>query len=69
MLKASVLGMGTHILVDFRLSKGCGLDFKRHFLRIKEKLSSIIVKGPVTWHMALALNMLPALTKYELFDI
>ncbi|KAK3873689.1 hypothetical protein Pcinc_021308 [Petrolisthes cinctipes] len=59
-LKASVLDMGQHILVDFRLSKGCGLDFKRHFLRIKDGLSHIIVKGPVTWNMALATNMLPA---------
>lgn len=58
--KASVLDMGAHILVDFRLSKGCGLDFKRHFIRIKEGLSHIIVKGPVTWNMALATNMLPA---------
>lgn len=59
-LKASILDMGQHILVDFRLSKGCGLDFKRHFLRIKEGLSHIIIKGPVTWNMALATNMLPA---------
>ncbi|XP_027236831.1 serine/threonine-protein kinase grp [Penaeus vannamei] len=59
-LKASILDMGQHILVDFRLSKGCGLDFKRHFLRIKEGLSHIVIKGPVTWNMALATNMLPA---------
>ncbi|XP_076040324.1 serine/threonine-protein kinase grp isoform X2 [Oratosquilla oratoria] len=59
-LKATVLEMGPHILVDFRLSKGCGLDFKRHFTRIKEGLAHIIVKGPVTWNMALATNMLPA---------
>ncbi|MPC08361.1 Serine/threonine-protein kinase Chk1 [Portunus trituberculatus] len=35
-LKASILDMAQYILLDFRLSKGCGLDFKRHFLRIKE---------------------------------
>ncbi|XP_064091729.1 serine/threonine-protein kinase grp [Macrobrachium rosenbergii] len=58
--KATVIDMGQHILVDFRLSKGCGLDFKRHFIRIKEGLSHIIVKGPVTWNMAMATNMLPA---------
>lgn len=58
--KASVIDMGQHILIDFRLSKGCGLDFKRHFIRIKEGLSHIIIKGPVTWNMALATNMLPA---------
>ncbi|XP_068225802.1 serine/threonine-protein kinase grp-like [Palaemon carinicauda] len=58
--KATVIDMGQHILVDFRLSKGCGLDFKRHFIRVKEGLSHIIVKGPVTWNMAMATNMLPA---------
>jgi len=58
--KASVLDMGQHILVDFRLSKGCGLDFKRNFLKIKEGLQEIIIKGPVTWNMALATNMLPS---------
>ena len=59
-LKASILDMAQYILLDFRLSKGCGLDFKRQFLRIKEGLSHIIVKGPVTWNMAMATNMLPA---------
>lgn len=59
-LKASVLDMGQHILVDFRLSKGCGLDFKRQFLRIKEGLSHIIVKGPVTLNITPATNMIPA---------
>jgi len=58
--KASVLDMGQHILVDFRLSKGCGLDFKRNFLKIKEGLQEIIIKGPVTWNMAMATNMLPS---------
>jgi serine/threonine-protein kinase Chk1 len=59
-MKATVLNMGAHILVDFRRSKGCGLDFKRQFIRIKEELSHIIVKGPVTWSLANASNMLPA---------
>lgn len=58
--KASVLDMGQHTLVDFRLSKGCGLDFKRNFLKVKEGLQEIIIKGPVTWNMAIATNMLPS---------
>jgi serine/threonine-protein kinase Chk1 len=58
-IKATVLNMGAHILVDFRRSKGCGLDFKREFVRIKEELSHIVVKGPVTWSLANASNMLP----------
>lgn len=59
-IKASVLNMGAHILVDFRRSKGCGLEFKRQFVRIKEELAHIIVTGPVTWSLASATNMLPA---------
>lgn len=45
-MKASVYKMAPHVLVDFRLSKGCGLDFKRQFVRIKESLGSIVVPGP-----------------------
>jgi len=60
LFKASVLDMGQHTLVDFRLSKGCGLDFKRNFVKIKEGLQDIIIKGPVTWNMAIATNMLPS---------
>lgn len=58
-MKTSVLNMGAHILVDFRLSSGCGLDFKRQFVRIKEGLAHIIVTGPVTWSLANASNMIP----------
>lgn len=44
--KANLLEMDNRVLVDFRLSKGDGLEFKKHFLKIKQKLPSIIVKGP-----------------------
>ncbi|XP_026090745.1 serine/threonine-protein kinase Chk1-like isoform X1 [Carassius auratus] len=36
------LEMEERILVDFRLSKGDGLEFKRIFLKLKQKLSEII---------------------------
>ncbi|XP_059398572.1 serine/threonine-protein kinase Chk1 [Carassius carassius] len=36
------LEMEEQILVDFRLSKGDGLEFKRIFLKLKQKLSDII---------------------------
>lgn len=36
------LEMEERILVDFRLSKGDGLEFKRIFLKLKQKLSDII---------------------------
>ncbi|XP_034996049.1 serine/threonine-protein kinase Chk1 [Zootoca vivipara] len=40
--KANLLEMDDKILVDFRLSKGDGLEFKRHFLKIKGKLSDVV---------------------------
>lgn len=58
-MKASVLNMGAYILDDFRLSSGCGLDFKIQFVRIREGLAHIIVTGPVTWSLANANNTLP----------
>jgi len=44
-MKASLYNMGKNVLLDFRLSKGCGLDFKREFVRIKEGLTNIIIPG------------------------
>lgn len=41
--------MNEHILIDFRLSKGCGLEFKKRFIKIKNLLADVIVKGPVNW--------------------
>lgn len=43
--KAAFIDMDGQLLVDFRLSKGCGLEFKRRFVQIKEGLSDIIIKG------------------------
>ncbi|XP_059813226.1 serine/threonine-protein kinase Chk1-like [Hypanus sabinus] len=40
--KVNLIEMNERILVDFRLSKGDGLEFKRHFVTIKHKLSDII---------------------------
>jgi serine/threonine-protein kinase CHEK1 len=57
--KASPIEMDGKILVNFRLSKGCGLDFKRIFVDIKDSLSNIIAKGLVTWPIAIATNTVP----------
>jgi serine/threonine-protein kinase Chk1 len=46
-------------LLDFRLSKGCGLEFKRHFVKLKQHLEDIVLKGPVTWPIAMATNNVP----------
>lgn len=41
-VKVNLIDMHPSLLVDFRLSKGDGLDFKRHFLKIKAQLKDII---------------------------
>ncbi|XP_075046459.1 serine/threonine-protein kinase Chk1 isoform X2 [Mixophyes fleayi] len=47
--KVNLVEMEGRILLDFRLSKGDGLEFKRHFLNIKKKLGDIVAnqKGVV----------------------
>ncbi|XP_012288696.1 serine/threonine-protein kinase grp [Orussus abietinus] len=45
--KVNIVEMDGKILVDFRLSKGCGLEFKRRFVKIKSNLDDIVLKGPV----------------------
>ncbi|KAL1139489.1 hypothetical protein AAG570_006473 [Ranatra chinensis] len=46
--KASIFEIDGVTLLDFRLSKGCGLEFKRHFLSIKSCLTNH-VKPPTPW--------------------
>ncbi|KAH8412724.1 hypothetical protein KR009_004918 [Drosophila setifemur] len=57
--KAHIIEMDGKILVDFRLSKGCGLEFKRRFIKIKTALEDIVLKGPTTWPIAIATNSVP----------
>jgi len=45
--KANLLEMDGKILMDFRLSKGCGLEFKKRFLKLKSCLSNIIEKSTI----------------------
>lgn len=40
--KVHLLDMNQRVLLDFRLSKGDGLEFKRLFVKIKQKLSDIV---------------------------
>ncbi|CAL1287377.1 unnamed protein product [Larinioides sclopetarius] len=42
--KANLIPMKEKILVDFRRSRGDGIEFKRHFLKIKDALIKIIDK-------------------------
>nr|CAD7412739.1 unnamed protein product [Timema poppensis] len=57
--KAMALEMDGKTLVDFRLSKGCGLDFKRKFVCLKANLGDVVLKGPVMWPIAIATNCIP----------
>lgn len=47
--KACLLEMGENLLLDFRLSKGDGIDFKRHFIKIKNQMKPVISKIPPAW--------------------
>ncbi|KAG0443265.1 hypothetical protein HPB47_015112, partial [Ixodes persulcatus] len=57
--KANLIEMNARILVDFRLSRGDGLEFKKHFVTIRNCLSEHIAKGPVSWPIAVATNSVP----------
>lgn len=57
--KAYIIAMDGKILLDFRLSKGCGLEFKRRFIKIKQLMEDVVLKGPVTWPIAIATNCVP----------
>lgn len=52
--KANLLEMDGKILLDFRLSKGCGLDFKRKFVKIKEgqEVKDAVLNIPVNFSLA-----------------
>ncbi|XP_015371287.1 PREDICTED: serine/threonine-protein kinase grp isoform X2 [Diuraphis noxia] len=57
--KSNVIPMNHQTLMDFRLSRGCGLEFKRHFVAIKNAMSKLISKGPIMWPVAMATNTVP----------
>lgn len=38
---------------------GCGIEFKRRFLLLRKQLSDIVVKGLVSWPIAMATNNVP----------
>jgi hypothetical protein len=45
-------GANSRTLLDFRLSRGDGLEFKRHFVRLKESLTSLEMESsgpPIEW--------------------
>lgn len=53
--KANLIDMDGKILLDFRLSKGCGLDFKRNFVKIREsKEIADIINQDIPMNFSLA---------------
>ena len=57
--RCTLIQVDHQILVDFRLSKGCGIEFKRHFAKLKTNCASIIEKGPVCFPSLIAANAIP----------
>ncbi|XP_011694400.1 PREDICTED: serine/threonine-protein kinase grp isoform X2 [Wasmannia auropunctata] len=47
--KVNFIEMNGNILVDFRLSKGCGLEFKRAFIKVRCSMENIILKSSVVY--------------------
>ena len=47
--RCSLIQVDQKILVDFRLSRGCGLEFKKHFAKIKGNCGTVIEKGPINF--------------------
>lgn len=47
--KINIIEMDSNILVDFRLSKGDGIEFKKSFVKVKNALSDIIGKELTSW--------------------
>ena len=58
-LKASLIEMDKQVLMDFRLSRGDGMEFKRIFSKIKSVMEEFIQKGPIMWSLAIHSNNLP----------
>jgi serine/threonine-protein kinase Chk1 len=57
--KATLIEMDKKVLLDFRLSKGDGIEFKRRFTRIRKVMEHLIMKGPIMWSLAIHSDALP----------
>lgn len=47
--KVNIIEMDHNLMLDFRLSKGDGIEFKRSFIKIKKALNDIVGKDVVNW--------------------
>jgi len=59
--KATLIEMDKKVLLDFRLSKGDGIEFKRRFTRIRKTMEHLIMKGPIMWSLAIHTDSLPGI--------
>ncbi len=57
--RVSFIELEGRILLDFRLSSGCGLEFKRHFAKIKENSEEIVANGPLLWPALIPVDAIP----------
>ena len=57
--KATLIEMDKQVLLDFRLSKGDGIEFKRNFMKIRKVMEEFIMKGPIMWSLAINSDKLP----------
>lgn len=58
-MKCTFIQVDGKILVDFRLSRGCGMEFKRHFAKIKLNCKEIVDKAPILWPTLLPADAFP----------
>lgn len=47
--KATIVVLEGQVLLDFRLSKGDGIEFKRSFMKIRNSMSHLILKDSQLW--------------------
>ena len=57
--KSYLLHIDQRVLVDFRLSRGCGLEFKRHFARIKANCGEAVDRAPILWASTVPADAIP----------
>eukprot|EP00096_Caligus_rogercresseyi_P009325 TRINITY_DN314_c0_g1_i1.p1 TRINITY_DN314_c0_g1~~TRINITY_DN314_c0_g1_i1.p1 ORF type:complete len:190 (+),score=46.27 TRINITY_DN314_c0_g1_i1:964-1533(+) len=63
LFKVTIMECDGKVLVDMRLSRGCGLDFKKHFAKIRQNMSPIIEKTPVMFSSVLDIEFMPGIPK------
>ena len=57
--RCTLIQVNQRILVDFRLSRGCGLEFKKYFAKIKQNCGNIIDKTPINFGALLPPDSIP----------